>query len=262
MTSLKRLQMTPSVALISWLVESVRVTLFTSAGLRDGAWRRLTQADPDSISKRGLGMVVESGRYGEGWLTLQGGPGRVDLVFGAVPAEHLPSPRVEWPAHVGDLDSRLAELKDVFPKLVKEVEGSTTRLALGAALLFPVGSHREGYEALGSCLHAVDLDPESRDFVYRINRPRTIAMPGEPHLLVNRLTTFMVAQVMTLFIQLNESGASAQNALTPPSFACRLELDLSTDAARVGPLPIDGLDRLFEQLAGMAVELAQQGDIR
>jgi hypothetical protein len=69
---------------------------------------------------------------------------------------------------------------------VLEMTPEVNRIAVGEEWSFPVANKEAGYVGLGHFLPNVDIDPfESRDFLYRINRPRLF---GE--MWINRLSTW------------------------------------------------------------------------
>jgi len=41
---------------------------------------------------------------------------------------------------------------------------------------------------------------------------------------------------------------------------CRVELDMNTTAERTEPLPQEGILAVFEELVGLAIEVAEKGD--
>ena len=164
-------------------------------------------------------------------------------------------------------ESHLGPLIDVIPVFIEMMQTwlglaqvGTTRLALGAVLRLPVQSREEGYSVLSPYL-PFNLDPESSDFSYRINRPRPSASLGDDT-LINRLMTWQVLQAEILVISLpsGESRTETPSREGRPFFACRLELDINTAAGRPGTLPQERVGDLLEEFATMAVEIAREGD--
>jgi hypothetical protein len=132
------------------------------------------------------------------------------------------------------------------------------RLAFTGALTQPVQGHESGYRRLAQYLPAVQIDPSSNDFHYRINRKKSSAwIPG---LMLNRLNMWSLArfrfevQAQVLF----ESPPAG--VLREEHWVCMLQLDVNTDAERMEPLPRDMLSKLFHELVGKATEIAEQGD--
>ncbi len=184
--------------------------------------------------------------------------------------------RIDWQMRVGVEveegvpaigESHLGPFTDVIPVFVEMMQTwlglaqvATTRLALGAKLRLPVQSREEGYSVLSRYL-PFNLDPESSDFSYRINRPRPSASLSD-NTLINRLTMWQVLQAETLVISLSPGEARTERVSREggPFFACRLELDINSAADRPGTLPQERVGDLLEEFATMAVEIAREGD--
>lgn len=184
--------------------------------------------------------------------------------------------RIDWQMRVGveveedvpDMaESHLGSFESVMPAFVEMMrtwlnlaEIATTRLALGAVLRLPVQSREEGYSVLSPYL-PFNLDPESSDFSYRINRSRPSASLGDDT-LINRLMTWQVLQteIMVISLPSGESRTETASREGGPFFACRLELDINTAAERAGTLPQERAGNLLEEFATMAVEISREGD--
>jgi hypothetical protein len=137
------------------------------------------------------------------------------------------------------------------------------RLAFTGVLVQPVESREAGYDLLNCYLRCVDIDRESRDILYRINRP-VRSETDVPNLYINRLSTWSVA-MFTLVIREQLVGMAGQEAghqvAMDSKFACLLELDINTvpePPDRI--LPRESLPRILDELINLGTALATVGD--
>jgi hypothetical protein len=136
------------------------------------------------------------------------------------------------------------------------------RLAFAASLLVPVQTRKDGHELLNRFLPSVDLDPESSDFSYVINRRR--ASKSVTGLQINRLMKW----ACTAFkFQLQGVVGESVMDLGPKGiqkrFAAQLDLDINTVPEPTDLiLPQDKLGKIWTELVGLGLEIAEQGDIR
>ena len=134
---------------------------------------------------------------------------------------------------------------------------STKRIAFGAELLAEVSDVRSGYLALQSYLPDIRLDPQSSDFSYSINRPRT---SQDLAVKINRLSRWGVV----ILLRFKMGVPSESVVLQAPDSqwtACRLSLDINTDAAFSGELPHERLAEILDNLIAFGQEIAAQGDV-
>ena len=139
------------------------------------------------------------------------------------------------------------------------VESSYPTRGVGAVLNGPVASKVEANTELARFLPTVDLSPNSSDFLYQINRPRQLTLPGSPNLMVNRISKWSVVRWRRGVI--SASGGQVTMSPTVDATAYRLELDINTDASFKGELPHERLGEVFEFLVRLGVEISQRGDI-
>jgi hypothetical protein len=163
-------------------------------------------------------------------------------------------------AHLGPFADVLTIFCEMMLRWLATTGLDVTRLALGVTLRLPVKTKEEAYSLMSSYL-PFHLDPESSDFLYRINRPRPSASLDDGT-VVNRLATWAVIRVETLLISVSAGSAAAQAVSREgePFLACRLELDINTAAERSGTLPRDRFDALLSELGQLATETAARGD--
>ncbi len=136
---------------------------------------------------------------------------------------------------------------------------SIKRLAFGAVLLHPTADPKSSYEVLDRYLPDVRVSPSSSEFMYKINRTRMSRVLQE--LKINRLSTWSALH-WTLSITLGLSAGATTRELAPTQGdACKLELDISTDAEFSQQLPTDKLGALWDELIQIGIEIAEKGDV-
>ncbi|NUM37265.1 MAG: hypothetical protein HUU50_22200 [Candidatus Brocadiae bacterium] len=138
---------------------------------------------------------------------------------------------------------------DTFP--------SCYRLALGANLFFPVKTRQEGYIILAQLLPNVKIDIEnSENFLYQINRPK----PSNTcrSLKINKISRWIVATHSAVAINV-ENNMITQNAENP-IFSCSLNLDISTSQENRDEISKEYIPSIYEEMLGIAKEVALEGD--
>lgn len=237
--------------------ESFRLTAFLAPDEQVAEptwWADLVGSPPETrTSKPGRGELQEAGPFGDATLVLSLQPGRVDWYLTPRFEEDVPQ-EVRWAG-------RFADTAKVFGGLMArwlENCPALIRLAFGAIGHQPVRDRVEAYTLLARYLPAIEMDIEhSEDFLYQINRPRESAIVTE--LKINRLSKWTAALFVGL--RLDVSKAVIQQRLAGGQTSCRMEFDISTDAARTKEFPRVQLPALFEELKNLALELATKGDV-
>jgi hypothetical protein len=56
-------------------------------------------------------------------------------------------------------------------------------------------------------------------------------------------------------------GKAVSQPIGQASIACRLELDINTDAAFVGEIPNESIPTVLDELIGLGKEIASYGDV-
>lgn len=245
-----------------WLVESLRCTSFFSEPAPSPNdvtwWTQVVGAEPSDVALRP--REGESQWSGEvQWHPLE--PATLDLQLQPVRADwRLQSiPKADQPLgfnSIGPLPEASAILQDKLAPWLQSCPASL-RLAYGGVLLLPAESVSAAYDRLSGFLPSLKLDPDSRDLLYRINRPRASkSLPGL-EAGINRLTTWGVVTLKSLLITLPANTLSSQEG----GSAIRLEFDMNTAPTRTDPLPAEGMGAIVTELAELAIESATQGDI-
>ena len=136
------------------------------------------------------------------------------------------------------------------------------RFAFTGLMIQEAGSHNDAYCLLQQYLPKVQIDPESTDFNYRINR-RVRSATAAFDLPINRLATWSAAKFSVsarAFLPGGETeGVPVQ--VSPTQYAAIVQFDVNTDAERLEELPHDDLERLLNELIEFATAIASRGDV-
>ena len=245
----------------AWETELLRLTTFlkpnVDVGARDTWWKSVVgdEADKSEIRPK-AGTIQQSGIFAGKGLSFAVQPGRVDWAI----AEPFDSPE--------ELSERLPtmgsfptayERFSTIPKSWFNECPEVARFAFGAILDLPVVDKVAGYQILARILPNIPIDTEnSIDFLYQINRPRmSNTVPG---LSINRLMKWAVVRLGLIKFGVRPDGQTLSTNL-PYQFACRLELDISTDAEFSGDFNSDSMNAVFEEMVSIAKEISANGDI-
>lgn len=248
-----------------WQAQALRLTAFPSPAAKFDDpkwWRELLGTDAESRNIRPLkGELTEQGPFEKGILVLQVGPLRIDWNLGMNIETGLDSDDPNLPA-LGSF----SEVGDKFLKLMAAWLNSATvpslqRLAFGAVLRQPVGGHEDGYKLLSKYLPSVDISPESRDFFYQINRPRKSKIPQMTDLVINRLNKWACVTLQRTIFQQLADGKTSTHVVGGTSYACSLELDISSSSDFTGELPKQAVEPLFREMYSFGREIASRGDL-
>lgn len=244
----------------SWLVENLRVTLFTfpeEFSLDKSYWQDLVGQPPEKrvISPKNL-QISEEGRLESAVLKFGSNPTRIDWVLTF-------SPNLDEEKNQLSVIGPLGGILNMFTKLMRPWLSNSprsSRLAFGAVLHLPVDNREEGYRKLAPYLEAIKLDPiGSSDFSYQINRPRNSSTIEIPNFKINRLTRWSVVALTPIQIEFSPEKVSTITA--KEEYYCRLELDINTLVKFEGELPKEKIPALFNELVDMGMEIVKEGDI-
>lgn len=257
-------QVPPSLPDLSqWQVQTLRVTAFPSPSatiVEPKWWSDLLGAEPETRNLRpSRGELNEQGPFDKGILTLQVAPLRIDWKLALnvdVNSDDFLLPSL----------GIFPELGDKFIKLIAEWLGLASapplqRLALGAILHQPVAGINEGYRLLSMYLPCVELSTDSKDFLYQINRPRKSKVPEMTTHSINRLSKWACVSLHRSLVQYLPDGTTRTSVLGEATYACSLELDISTPADFKGELPKQTLVQVLQEQYELGREIASKGDI-
>ncbi len=245
--------------LSAWNAESLRFTAMYPEAMppsRDEIWRSIIGDDPqETLIQNSPKIVQEMGPWKKGKLIAGRMEGRFDWLYTTVPTIDTP-PASGLGSYLEALDALKRVAFGWFPK-----SRAPQRIAFGTTLFQPVSDHATGYQRLGEYLsNSVKVDPlGSRDFSYRINRPREVVV-GNSKLKVNRLSNWSVAFFSSL------SFATSNFQVPPiikgePDYVLRIEIDINTATESDNVLAVDQLNDIAEILIGQSNEIVENGDI-
>jgi len=218
-------------------------------------WPELTGEKPENRKELPRnGKLTEEGNFVSKKLRLNIEPNRVDWFF--EPSDENASQRSELPT-IGKWPDDI----DEFSKIAKRWSKLNSlpkfrRFAFGVILIQTVKDLKEGYERLNEYLSAVQLDTaNSSDFFYQINRPRAKSKVLS-QVSINRLSKWSVLRLDRSFISVEQMMPMKKKTV----FACRLELDISTDVDYANKL--ENLEMLYDEFVNLGIEISERGDIK
>lgn len=238
-----------------WLVTQLRATAFPFDLADIGKeldWEALVGEAPQSVEQQPrLKTKVSRGPFAAGQLICSSYPDRIELIY-AANVDDAALQSGDFP-HLGVFEPILADFQ---PLICKWLEGlpPIKRIAFGPGLIIPVGNHVEAYKMLNVLLPSVDLNPDTSDFSYQINRTR--ASTVIPTIRINRLTKWNALRAGALI-----HTTTGEVISIAEKFACRLEIDVNTQHGLESQLPKDSLLTLFGELVELSIEISKKGDI-
>ncbi len=246
----------------AWLSEVFRLTSFfrNSDRLDTSKWWETVVGElPDNRNAQPkIGVFQDQGPYESGQLIMSAQPGRVDWLFIPSFDKQIGMPNLlELPPYHSK--------KELFLQIVDrwfEICPPTIRVAYGLVLNKPVSDKKSGYRELSKYLSTIQMDPEnSSDFLYQINRRRL--SKNIPGLQLNRLSKWTVASAEITQIPIGAViiPTADSNQQTNIRFA-RLELDINTAQEFTKTIPNENISSIFIELAELADEIAELGDIK
>lgn len=240
----------------TWLVAVLRCSVFTAITSDMRNWFSLEQITgnlPDQVvSNPKIGTQEEICASGGVTTSLKYEPGRVDLVQQAQFPEDART--LEEIPNFGLFQERHAEFRHMCSKLFGVLDAHNvraTRVAFGPELIQPVPDRRSGYVRLNALLSVVEVDPESTDFIYGVNRHRmSTAIAG---VRINRLSRWSVRRIDAKMPDLQiHVSLSAVHVL----------LDINSIPDERRDFSAREAESLFGEFVGLAGEIARQGDCK
>ena len=143
---------------------------------------------PEEKVSRQQGAVQElSGNTPIGLATLIALPGRIEFHLAPSPvadSASIPQDSIQFAFIEDDYSNAFLAAAKQF---INDLEG-LLRIGVGTNLVCPAEDHRHGYRLLQSRLSNVTLEESATDFVYKINRQRSLVLPTtNSPIMVNRL---------------------------------------------------------------------------
>ena len=241
---------------VDWEAEQLRITTFhpldVGMDALAGWWESVTGDKPEQqVDRPREGIREISGLFQDKRLVLASQPGRVNVLL-LPPAPPLGEEADRLPA-LGPLASALDTLRVLGPSWLNS-ERPITRLAFGAVLVKSVPDLPSGHRIISQFLPFGLDESNVSDLFYQINRPRN---SRDERMRINRLTRWSVAQGGTISFAIGPHEVTRSES--DARFACRVELDINTQANRVAL--IDNKLSLFEEMIEYGEEIARQGDV-
>lgn len=225
---------------ITWQTESVRLTLLGSIENSPSfSWSALTGQQPESVTSRPNQQIhVEEGLWENGQLSLNSQPGRVEVIFSAVPTDPSSMPT-------------LGEFSEVLPKFealaLKAKIPLSVRIAIGVRLNAVLGDQASSDRLIGEVLPHVKLPENSTDVVFQYNVPKKF--PKISGIVVNRIVKWSQLVAHTLQFVGGQPHANVQEHIL------QLDLDLNTSPLSKLPHP-DQYGLVLKALFGEAASLS------
>jgi len=244
----------------SWKTLNLRLSVFIDSAIDLSAyisWSTVFGALPDAQnSQPKIGLIEAAGELSDGQLVLRTLPGRADLVYQPkLLLDPLNAQQLDPQILVNVSENFTSQANLLLQKLKSIPDIQITRLAFGAELLLPMPDKQSAYIALNDLLHSVDVDQNSSDFQYFINRKRNSNIVTNVE--INRLSQW--SALVSRNITFSQNVSSPQQL--SETFACRLILDINTIPTERFYLPVDGLEALYAELVQLGEEIAEYGDI-
>ena len=236
-----------------WQVGDLRLTAFPipapiEAHTEGKRWETLVGKKPESVSSHNFDLEVEENGPFEagGKLTYRRSPRAIQWMVQGVPNSDKPETSFFASPQI------LVPFKDLMCRWLGDCP-ALQRLAFGAALYLPMKDRREAYRQLAEYLQSVpEYSDDEGDFLYQYNRRRRSVVV--PEVKINRLSKWT-------WVPLGEVHVKDGKLVFPAASACLLELDINTIPEFQGTLPRDRYVPLFEEMIGLAAEIAAQGDV-
>ena len=233
-----------------WHAQSLRATAFPSLEKiedQQGTWEVVVGDSPNQVTTQPkINALQEQGEFGNGYLTYKVIPGRIEWLYQPFLSDKTV---IDSFPELGLFTESLKEFKTIIIKWLEQCS-NIKRIAFGAATFLPVESHEAAYRQLDEYLESVQVDPETSEFLYRINRKRK-SKSFENEVMINRLATW---KAIKYNLKINEID-------TETSFACLLELDINNIPEEKLEFEKGSLVNLFNELVDLGIEIVNKGDV-
>ncbi len=239
----------------NWLTNSVRFTVFTNGIVPspNDLFLEFFRFEADAVTQRKAEFLSE--------LTTVKGIVVYQMIVAGPKVDFSASAAIDPSDGDQDLPCLPTEFEadtffqDAAKRIVRQLP-NLTRMAVGKNLLLPVqGGKNESYETMGKFLPGVNVDPDSKDFLYRINRPRDYNK-GSVKTNINRLMTWNCGEFQRkMFI----GGVPAANSSL--GVVVSLTTDVNTAPGNLEFTNEADGNELIETLFKFSNEIALKGDI-
>ncbi len=247
--------MTENPGNIPWQIENIRVTLFSKNNLNPNnleSWlESVTKLMPEQIVKRQNSFFgisrTEDGEFRINWNTT-----RIDILLGSSDP-------------MNNLDfipfTKTLELFDKYFNKIPEMNETfdVQRVAVGIILSANVEDQTVGIKLISTQIPSLQIDPESRDFLYRVNHPQKSNI--NPEFELNRLVIWSVSIPQLVEVILSTDGTQSQEIRSEKTPQMRLEIDINTDGKTDINTENSKLLPLLTELQRIAIGIIEHGEI-
>jgi hypothetical protein len=246
----------------AWQPMQLQLVVFPTLviGLRQQEWWREVVGQEPEESRRTPQARTDNGTLADSSLSLTLDPSKITWTM--APRLDPDNPLLMMPTLAPFPESRDRFIELLTPWL-RDTCPPIKRIGIAGSLLQEVESHADAYRLLNRYLPDVGIDPESSDFLYRVNRKRR-SNTAIPDLQINRITVWSALKTASVIQTLNIGSATqpAPTNMGEPRFAAMLNLDVNSDAEREAELPRANRLELLGELTELATEIATFGDVR
>lgn len=235
------------------LVNSLRFSAFFSISvpIENKWWEEVTECSPDSTTTHlKSGVQITEGQFKdeniEGKLILMVHPTRIDWQL--FPLNNIT---------IGEMEDSLNSFLALIRRWIT-ISPPVQRIAFGALLNTPLKSKKEICEWIAFYLPKIDLDEESSEFAFQINRPRISTRISD--LYINRLSKWRVDT--SFVVDLLNSTQFLEPQHPEPQLSAKLELDISTVPSGSIKFSSEEYSKVFEELVELGKEIVIKGDIK
>lgn len=231
----------------NWCAQQLRLSVFFTEPVPSTTdwWAGIPVALESDENRPREGVRRLGGAHGGDVLSLQ--------AIGGVRADLLLEPSIgAFPRLVleGDVNSRIREFFGFGKDWLSKHSFRIGRVAFGAVLLEKSETHGTSYLRLNDLLKSVQVDPDSTEFMYQINR-RVSSPDGT---LLNRITKWAALRTSLGLVAGIESRPLADE------YWVRLEADFSTAADMAGELSREHIGSVLEIFGDLLADNAERGD--
>lgn len=242
---------------MDWSISAARLSVFfpEPANIESNSWWSDVFGSPPDNSeiRRAQAIRIDGGRIGDRSFVLQISPLRCDWQI--IHANAAPLTRFD---PIGTFPEAADLLRKHFVEWLRALPFAT-RIAVGIQAQINAQNRVEAYKILQGKLPGLDLDPDkSREFLFRINRPRKLKFEAEEFNL-NRISTWS-ASSMTLVVQPVQAQPSP-TANIDLGLVTSCELDISSDEGRTTNIGPERRVQLLEAALDNGQEILEKGDI-
>ncbi len=242
-----------------WLTETIRFSAFgDTPAYKSSLLLDLFGVQPDQVNERpAQSFRQEVARHGRFRIIATRNPGQLDVVFADLADANVSDPtKSDYKPflEIGDYDEIFPTIQPLIRRLLPDLK-RCTQLAYAPTLLASARTQEDANRLLASKLPHVSFDPtQDTDVAWQINRPRASTNLS---FRLNRVSKWhtMSVQLLRVFPPI------ARMLPSHDAVAARVELDVNTPADRSDALEAIDLAAIFDELASLACELIEKGDI-